>query len=160
MVAGAVLLVVGQGAFRVVEAWFSAGFINAVRLAPTEQAGTSVFFPAKTLLIDFDITTACTAALLISPFCLLAAGLLVSGRMSVRRSLGTLAGTALAIFAVNQVRFLVIALSLRLWGYPKGYEVSHIFIGTIVSTLGILGGLVVFVLSAKRARRPSAALLG
>lgn len=158
MLAGAVLLVAGQGTFRVLEAWATGAIAGGMRLAPTHQAGTSVFFPAKKLFIDFNVTTGCTAALLISPFFVLAAGVVAVGRTSLRWGVAALAVTALTIFMVNQARLLTILVFIRRWGYPRGYDVSHVLVGTVVSTLGVLGGLVLFVSCLRRGPRPQAAI--
>lgn len=46
---------------------------------------------------------------------------------------------------MNQARLFVVAASMRVWGFRSGYERSHIFLGTILSTIGALAGLVLFV---------------
>lgn len=160
MLAGAVLLIAWQGTFRILEAWVTGAIAGAVRLAPTSQAGTSVYFPAKKLFIDFHIATGCTAALLISPFFVLAAGAVAVGRATLRQGIAALLVTALTIFTVNQIRLLVIVYFIRRWGYPHGYDVSHVMVGTVVSTLGVLGGLMVFVLCLRRTPRHRAAISG
>lgn len=160
MFAGAVLLIAWQGRFRILEAYVTGAIANVTQLAPSHPAGSSVFFPAKHLFIDFHIVTGCTAALLISPFFALAAGAVAVNRTSVAWGAATLVGTAVAIFMVNQARLLTIVFFIRHWGYPRGYDVGHILVGTVISTLGLLGGLVVFVFCLKRGPRPQAAVSG
>jgi hypothetical protein len=59
------------------------------------------------------------------------------------------------IFTVNQLRFAVIAWSMRTWGFVDGYERSHIFLGTLVSTLGVLAGLLLLLRQVTHERRPA-----
>jgi exosortase/archaeosortase family protein len=147
MALGAVLLVVGQSVIRPLEARVSAQAIRITQVAPARPQGTAVIFPLNARYVGFDITAGCTAALLVIPFFLLAAGLVVTRRTSVARGVSTLAAVAVALFTVNQARLLVVALSMRLWGFDRGYEVSHVFLGTVVSTLGVLAGVLLYVRS-------------
>jgi hypothetical protein len=49
------------------------------------------------------------------------------------------------IFLVNQLRLLVIAGSMLAWGFRTGYERSHVFLGTVLSTVGVIIGVIIFV---------------
>jgi hypothetical protein len=40
---------------------------------------------------------------------------------------------------------MVIAASMLWWGFQTGYERSHILLGTALSTIGVIIGIVVFV---------------
>ncbi|MFN2609141.1 MAG: hypothetical protein ABR511_14825 [Acidimicrobiales bacterium] len=148
MVAGGVLLVLTQSAIRPLEAWVAAAIVGGFHVAPARSLGSAVIFPIRGSFVGFYLSEGCTAALLVSPFCLVAAGLVLTHRTTVRRGVGTLVGLTVGLFAVNQARLVIIALSMRLWGFHHGYEVSHILLGTIVSTLGVLAGLLVFVTAA------------
>ncbi|GAB2927473.1 hypothetical protein GCM10027047_25310 [Rhodococcus aerolatus] len=58
---------------------------------------------------------------------------------------------------VNQLRAGVIVASMRWWGVENGYDVSHVFLGSIISTVGFLLALVLVVrllLGAGPGRRP------
>ncbi len=143
-VLAAAFLVLGQHAFRDIEAWFSASILRVTQIFPARAIGVAVIFPVRGALVGLSISASCTAALLISPFLLLSGGLVASGRVSVGRGVSTAAVLALILFVVNQARILVIALSMRWWGFERGYEISHILLGTIVSTLGVLAGLLIF----------------
>jgi len=145
MIAGAVLLVLTQSAVRPVEARISAAVVGTTQVADARSLGTAVVFPLRGAFVGYSLSEGCTAALLVSPFCLLAAGLVAARRTSVQRGISTLGGLALSLFAVNQLRLLVVALSMRWWGFRQGYEISHVLLGTIVSTLGVLLGLLLFV---------------
>ena len=155
MVLGAVLLVLAQAAIRPLEARISALVIDISQVAPARSLGSAVLFPLGSRYVGFNINAGCTAALLVTPFFLLAAGLVLSRRTSVTRGLTTLATVVLALFVANQARLLVVALSMRLWGFETGYEVSHVFLGTVVSTLGVLGGVLLYVRIIVHSRSPA-----
>ncbi len=145
LVVAAAMLALRQQNVRDLEAWVSAIVLRVVQLFPAARSiGVAVIFPLGNATVGFSVAANCTAALLISPFLLLAAILVASRRVSVRRGVGTSLVLAVILFAVNQARILVIALSMRLWGFETGYEVSHVLLGTVVSTLGVLAGLYVY----------------
>ncbi len=146
LVAAGVGLAVSQGAIRVLEAQLSAA-LGSILGQHTQAVGDSVIFPLGNRFVGWNLTLACTAALLVAPFFLLAAGLVASGRLGIRRALLTLGAVAVLVFAANQLRMLVITISMREWGFVTGYERSHVLLGTVVSTLGLVIGLLVFIVS-------------
>ena len=102
---------------------------------------------------------ACTAALLMVPFFLITGGTLLLRRVEMARALTALAVTCGIIFVVNQLRLVVIAGSMVLWGFKTGYERSHILLGTALSTIGVIAGIILFarllVVTPARSRRVS-----
>lgn len=150
----AVLLFLGQGTVRIVEAHVAVALLAIAQVAGTQAFGTDVLFRMHGAFVGVNITTSCSAALLLSPFFLLAGGLFVSRRTSVGSGLRTLGMVALWLFAMNQARILLIVLSMRAWGFERGYELSHIAFGSVISTLGVLGGVALFVRSVSRAPTP------
>jgi len=145
LVVAAAILALSQHEVRDLEAWVSAIVLRVGQIFPAARSiGVAVIFPLGNATVGFSVSANCTAALLISPFLILAAVLVASRRVSVRRGVGTALVLAVILFIVNQARILVIALSMRLWGFETGYEVSHVLLGTIVSTLGVLVGLFVY----------------
>jgi len=157
IVAAAVVMVLGQADIRLVEARVSAAVIAATRVAQARSIGSSVVFPLRKGFVGFTITLGCTAALLVIPFFALTSGLIVARRTSVQRGLATLAILVASLFAVNQARLLVIALSMRIWGFQRGFEISHVLLGTVVSTLGVLGGLLLYLWVLLRTRNAAPA---
>jgi exosortase/archaeosortase family protein len=137
-------LVVGEARFRVAEARVSAWVLRLVRLRPASSLGDNVVFPLHGQWVGFSLSVACTAALLIMPFFIVAGLLMLSGRVDRRRALVALALTSVIIFIVNQLRMLVIAGSMMLWGFKSGYERSHILLGTVLSTVGVIIGIIIF----------------
>lgn len=146
LMAAGVALAVSQGGIRVLEAQLSAA-LGSILGQHTQAVGDSVIFPLGNRFVGWNITLACTAALLVAPFFLLAAGLVASGRLGIRRAVLTLSAVTVLIFAANQLRLLVITVSMRQWGFVTGYERSHVLLGTVVSTLGLVIGLLVFIVS-------------
>ncbi|MDP9073249.1 MAG: exosortase/archaeosortase family protein [Actinomycetota bacterium] len=145
IVAIGAVLVVWESRFRQVEARVSAVVLRLVHLRPAQSLGDSVIFPLRGHWVGYTLNVSCTAALLVSPFMVVAAGLLASGRVNRRRALSSLGVVAAIIFAINQLRFMVIAGSMVLWGFRIGYERSHVLIGTVLSTLGLVVGVIIFI---------------
>jgi exosortase/archaeosortase family protein len=79
------------------------------------------------------------------PFFVITGLLLLAHRASGRRALVALLITTVVIAGVNQLRLLVIAGSMLAWGFKTGYERSHIFLGTVLSTIGVVCGVIIFV---------------
>jgi exosortase/archaeosortase family protein len=145
----AVALVLEQSAIRPFEARLSAMILAVTRLASAKSVGTVVAFPLGSRGAGaYSITTGCTVVLLLSPFFFIAGALVASGRTSIARGLATMGAVGLALVAVNQARFMVVAASMRVWGFRLGFERSHVFLGTVVSTLGVLAALLAFIWSA------------
>ena len=70
--------------------------------------------------------------------------------------MATIAVLASVVIVINQLRLLVIAVALLVWGYPLRYERSHILMGSFVSTIGVAGGLLLFLRMAVPRRRSGA----
>ena len=140
----ALLLVLSQLQVRRLEAAASAALVNVLGVAPADSLGTAVTFPAKGRLVGFTVAPGCTAALLVAPFFLVAGVLLAAGRVKPRRAAATVATFAAVVVVVNQLRLLVIAAAMRTWGYPVGFDRSHVLMGSFVSTVGVAGGLLLF----------------
>lgn len=145
LVVSALLLVTFVDYGQVVEASISAGLINALQISTAYVVDTSVIFLPGQRYAGFTVSAGCTATLLVVPFFLITAGLLSFSRFSLQRSLTALGVVTLLIYVANQARLLLIAGVMRLFGGERGYELSHVFLGTIVSTLGVLFAIVAFV---------------
>ena len=134
-------VVVAQTTVRHLEAQTAAGLADLVGLASAQSLGASVIFPLDGHFVGFNITPACTVALLVLPFFLAATLIIASRRVPIRRTLMALVVFSAVIFAVNQVRLAVAVGAMRVWGFESGYERSHVFLGTVVSTVGVLGSM-------------------
>jgi hypothetical protein len=141
----AIAMLVMQQVVRRVEATLSAGVLRVLHIRSAESLGVSVVFPLRGHFVGYTLSVGCSAALLIIPFVLVSAGLLGTGRVPLRRCLQSLGMVTVILIVVNQMRFLVIAASMVLWGFRVGYERSHVFFGTLLSTVGVVAGVIVFI---------------
>lgn len=155
MLVAGVLTVLGQSVIRPMEARLSAAVIGLTEVPRIRSLGNVVILPLDGDLVGMEIGPGCSTALLVTPFFLLGAGLVLSRRTSVQRGLATLGALVLSLFVLNQVRLLVIAVSMRLWGLEQGFEISHVVFGTVLSTLGVLAGLILYIRTALRSRVPA-----
>ncbi|CAN5204192.1 hypothetical protein BH18ACT4_BH18ACT4_06610 [soil metagenome] len=140
---------------RMFEAWVSAGVADTLGVLDADRLGTAVIFPIDGVLVDYEITAGCSVAFLLPPFFVVAAALIASGRIGIRAGLATLGVVTVALLAVNQLRLLGVALSMRNWGFETGYERSHILLGTLASTIGVVAGVVLFVFMLTRQPAPA-----
>lgn len=155
MLVAGVLTVLGQSVIRPMEARLSAAVIGLTDISGSRSIGNVVLFRLHGDLTGLEIGPGCSAALLVTPFFLLSAGLVLSRRTSVQRGLATLGALVVSLFVLNQLRLLVVAFSLRLWGLEQGFEISHVVLGTVLSTLGVLAGLILYIRTALRSRVPA-----
>ena len=101
----------------------------------------------------FQVSSECTAILLIAPLLLLTAALFVFTRAAVWRVwLGTIAMYAI-VTIVNEFRLALIALSGVHWGMKSGYEIAHVFVGSFVGIVGFAAGLTALILISVGRRR-------
>lgn len=143
---GVGVAVITQESFvRRLEARTGADVVRLLGLVPARAVGSAVVFPLRGRFVGYTVTEGCTVAFLIAPFFVIAAMLIASRRTPPRQGLGALAVVTLVFFVVNQGRLFVVAASIRVWGFPSGYERSHVFLGTILSTIGALVGVLLFV---------------
>jgi len=146
LVVAGLLLVTFVRYGQMAEAQLNGALLNALNIASAEVYGTAVvFLPPVEAYVGYRVDAGCTATLLVIPFFFLTAGLLSFSRLSPRRCLAALGIVIVLIYAANQARMLLIAGLMRLLGGERGYEASHVFLGTVVSTLGVLVAIVVFV---------------
>ena len=140
----AILLLLGQEQVRRVEAALCASVLSLLHIAPADSMATAVTFPAQGRYVGFSVAPSCTSALLIVPFVVLTGVLLLAGRVQPRQALATAAAFAAVMVVVNEIRLVVIAVSIRAWGFPAGFDRSHVLLGSVVSTIGVAGGLLLF----------------
>ncbi len=153
LLVAAVGLLSQQAAIRELEAWVSAHVVHMFGVVPATSMGNSVVFRLDGRWVGYTMAVGCSVTMLITPFFLLAAAMIASRRVRPGRALGALPLLSVALFAVNQARLLVMAISMRGWGFQLGYERSHVFLGSILSTLGVVAGLLLFVWMVSRERR-------
>lgn len=150
VVAGGIAVAVGHRSVQSLEAWLSAGLANGLGLVPAEPFGTAVVFPLDGRMVGFTITPGCSVAFLLPVFFVAAAALLAFGRISTSRAVVTVVAVSATLFVVNQVRLLIVSASMRGWGFELGYERSHILLGSLASTLGVVLGVILFLFLVTR----------
>ena len=114
-------------------------------LVPARAVGSAVVFPLRGRFVGYTVTEGCTVAFLVAPFFVIAALLIASRRTPPRRGVGGIAVLSAVLFTVNQIRLFIVAASMQAWGFRSGYERSHVFLGTMLSTVGTVLGLLLFV---------------
>ncbi|GIG88500.1 hypothetical protein [Plantactinospora endophytica] len=134
------------------EAWLSARFVDGLGLAEARSSYSTVIFPLDERWVGFMVTLGCSVGLLLIPPVALAAFLMFVGRVSVSRATVCCAVTAVLLVAVNQLRLAAVVGSMRLWGFEQGYERSHVLIGSVITTLGVVGSAILFVVLLTRGR--------
>lgn len=142
--AAGVALLLNESHIRLWEARLSAGIMSVTSIGHAQAVGSSVVFPHHNHWIGYTIAASCTAALLITPFFFIGAGLILSRRIPITTALIALAVITVIVWFVNQLRLLIIGASMQLWGFKSGYSRSHILAGGIVSTLGVAIGVAIF----------------
>lgn len=140
-----VLMVTQQSLVRGLEARSGADIARGLGLVPARAVGSAVVFPLRGRFVGYAVTEGCTAAFLVAPFFVVAALLIASRRTPPHRGVGALSVLTAVFFLVNQVRIFVVAASMRVWGFRPGYERSHVFLGTMLSTVGAVVGVLAFV---------------
>jgi exosortase/archaeosortase family protein len=146
--------VVAASAFRCVEVWLCRRTFPVLGLGPTypDQRDFFRFFATGTgdMPTRFTITPQCSALLLCVPLIAVAAMIVLSAQSSVRRTLVVLVGSASLLVVANQIRLALIGWTIRIMGFERGFPLSHLVLGTIVSLLGVAGSIAMLV----RASRP------
>ena len=145
-----------ESVIRQVEARTGADVARLSGLVPARAVGSAVIFPLNGRFAGYAVTEGCTVAFLVAPFFVIAASMIASRRTPPRRGLGAVVVVTLVFFVVNQARLFVVAASMRMWGFRSGYERSHVFLGTILSTLGAVAGLLLFLWLVAKESSPDA----
>jgi hypothetical protein len=135
------------------EAWLNGALMDAFGLTGARAVGAAVVFPLNNRYVGFLVTPGCSIV-----YPAIAPVVAVMAMVALRR-VGAVRGlvvgvAALALLAtVNQIRLATVVASMQAWGFELGYERSHVLLGSTVSTLGMIGVAVLFVLMLGRGRR-------
>lgn len=154
--AAGISIAVAHRSVQILEAWLSAGLANGLGVVPAEPFGIAVVFPLDGRNVGFTITPGCSVAFLLPVFFVVAAALVAFGRIGISRAVFTVAVVSATLFAVNQLRLLIVSASMQGWGFETGYERSHILLGTLASTTGVVFGVFLFLFLVTRPRQTGA----
>lgn len=147
-----VLSLVALRQVRIGEAMLSTRILSFLGTG-ADRFGTAVLVDSDGSRAGFTIASGCSTALLAAPFLVIGALSLVTGRVRPGRTLACVAVALVGVIAVNQLRFGIVGGAIHLFGFERGYGQSHVLIGTLVSTLGLVLGLTFFVLAMGKDRR-------
>jgi len=136
--AALIALFVAADEIRHLEAALSAVLARAVGIDDARVVGSSVLFAVDGVTTGYSITLGCTVAFLVFPFTAATAGLLAIRRVPVARSLASLLSAVGIVVAFNQVRLVTIASAMEVWGPDEGYARTHVLVGTVISTTGVV----------------------
>ncbi|PRY16874.1 exosortase/archaeosortase family protein [Kineococcus rhizosphaerae] len=120
------------------EAAVSAALARAAGLSDAHHLGSVVLFSVQGNWTGYQVTLGCTVAFLIVPFFAGTAVLVSIRRVPVLRALAGLTTAITTVVAFNQLRLLTIALGMATWGPDAGYSYTHVFVGTTISTFGVV----------------------
>lgn len=144
LLAAAVLLLVGGQWVRSVEASTQSLLLTAVGMR-AESLGQAVIFPLEGRWVGVGFSVGCSVAPLTALF--LGGSSVAAWLRPLRlRSVALGVGALVLLFMVaNQLRIVTIVAMMRTLGFERGYEISHIFLGSAISTIGFVAALVLFV---------------
>lgn len=144
MVAAAIALVVWARAVRVGEAWAQVGLLQLVGVDAL-RVQTTVEAVLDGHRVGLILTAGCSVGPLLAVFLIGAAPFVWWRDLPVHRVLLALAQLGLVLTVANQVRLALIITSMRVWGIERGYEVSHVFVGSAITTVGFVLGAVLLI---------------
>lgn len=154
LTAAAVLLVAQLNVMRSVEASLLPVWLDS--LLPGGVRSEGPYFITRPATPDgqaFHLTPECSIVVLLAPLLVVAAAIMVSGRVGAARMMAAVFAMTTIMVIVNQLRLGLIAWVTRTWGMDPGYEISHRYLGSIVGIAGFAGGLAILLLIAGRRRR-------
>ncbi|MFY1615789.1 hypothetical protein [Micromonospora sp. WMMD736] len=142
------------------EAWLNARLVDTVGLAHARSIGAAVIFPLDERWVGFMVSSGCSVAMLLIPPIVLASTLVGFRRISMTRGLNALGIATLLLITVNQVRLAAVVVSMQTWGFRLGYERSHVLIGSVITTAGLIAVAILFVVLVSRTKRMRGAVAG
>ncbi|MFK5635903.1 MULTISPECIES: hypothetical protein [unclassified Ornithinimicrobium] len=137
------LLLAGQ-AVRSFEASAQALVLNLVGVR-ADALGQAVIFPLQGRWVGVAFSLGCSVAPLTALFLAGSAAAAWMRPLSYRSVLIGVGALALVFMVANQLRIATIVAMMRTMGFERGYEVSHIFLGSAISTIGFVAAVVLFV---------------
>lgn len=140
----AVLLLVGGETVRTGEASIQAFVLNIVGMQ-ANSFGQAVIFPMGHRWVGVGFSMGCSVAPLTALF-LLGSAAAAWVRPLRMRSVAMGVGALMLVFVIaNQLRIAAIVGMMHAMGFERGYEFSHIFLGSAISTIGFVSAVYLFV---------------
>jgi exosortase/archaeosortase family protein len=139
-----VLLILERRQSQLTESWVQSRLLGLFGL-PVHRIQSAVLFTIDGKLTGISLTAGCTIGPLLGLFFLLTSVACWFRAFALRRVVfGALELVAVFLVA-NQIRITAIVASMRHWGFQRGYEFSHVFLGSAITTIGFVVGAIVFV---------------
>ncbi|MFJ3394029.1 exosortase R [Leifsonia aquatica] len=156
LVAIGVALVVMNFSTRQLEAAMAA-WVAAHTFADGSATAISLNSPSFAFGLDgtwklLRITTECAISFVIAPLLVMFAAFCLVQRFALARIGIALVISVVALVAVNQARFLVIAISFAKGGH-EAYDVAHSFTGSIIMFVGIAATVIMSILIVARPKK-------
>lgn len=138
------LLILGGQTIRSVEASAQAFALNLVGMR-ADALGQAVIFPLQGRWVGVGFSLGCSIAPLSALF--LSGSAVAAWMRPLRlRSVVLGVGALVLVFMIaNQLRIATIVGMMHTLGFQRGYEISHIFLGSAISTIGFVAAVVLFV---------------
>lgn len=139
---------------QVVEAQVNAWLLAHVFALPTLSAPgqpTVYFFQQPTghgvpgALSALVVTPECSVLLMLIPLAALFGLLLGLGRLRTRNLFIGLMVAALIMILVNQLRLALIVGAIRMFGFARGYPITHIYVGSVLAVFGFAIAIYLFI---------------
>ncbi len=142
--AGASLIVLAS-TLRALETTVSARAIELVTgqaAATAPAANVMVLYDGRSAVSVFKLTSECSVAYLLAAVMFGGAALLLVRRLAWLRVVAALTVAAGILTIVNLGRLTAIGAAVRIWGPGRGFEISHTYLGSMVTFVGTcLAGL-------------------
>lgn len=144
LVAAAAALFAGARSVRLAEAWVQTRLLDLGGI-DAQQIGTAVLVDVQGRLAGISLAAGCSIGPLLAVMLLCCAPFVWFRSMSVSRVAMSVAQLAAVLVLANEIRIAAIILSMRKWGFERGYDFSHVFLGSAITTVGFVLGAVLFV---------------
>lgn len=156
LIAGAVAVWQFRNPYRSVEAVVSAWSADHLLKAPVfAYSPEAVVFVGRPVRLGFTVTPECSSFIITIIFLLGSAVLAVlAPRFRLRRILMALGLAGVLAITVNLIRVLFIVLASSEWGRDVGFPLSHEYVGSTVTVLGMALALFVYLALLVRDRSP------
>lgn len=144
LVATAIALFVFARPVRLAEAWTQTRLLELGGI-DAQQIGTAVLVDVQGRLAGISLAAGCSIGPLLAVMLLCCAPFVWFRSLSVTRVAMSVAQLAAVLVLANEIRIAAIILSMREWGFERGYDFSHVFLGSAITTVGFVLGAVLFV---------------
>lgn len=144
LVAAAVTLFVFARPVRLAEAWTQTRLLELGGI-DAQQIGTAVLVDVEGQLAGISLAAGCSIGPLLAVMLMCCAPFVWFRSLSVTRVAMSVAQLAAVLVLANEIRIAAIILSMRKWGFERGYDFSHVFLGSAITTVGFVLGAVLFV---------------